>query len=195
MSTPAVDYDALAQQAGATNASAQPAQPQSQNGVDYDALAAQSGALPSEQTESETDPKKTGEITNDVGNKVIVPKDGEDFADTMKRAVAHYQSMTPEQRQSAINKETATIPGKAATVIGAAPVIGAGGAAALAAPGEVVQAVRAIPGITETLLQHAESKAAEWAAQYPHLISLAGKLGIPTSTAAVLGWLYHNSKK
>src|SRR5262249_23025556 len=30
-----------------------------------------------------------GQQTNDVGNTVIVPKDGESFADTMRRAAAH----------------------------------------------------------------------------------------------------------
>ena len=43
-------------------------------------------------------PRKTGEITNDVGQKVIVPKDGESFSDTMKRAVAYHKSLTPEQQ-------------------------------------------------------------------------------------------------
>jgi len=58
----------------------------------------------------------------------------------------------------------------------------------------VVGGIRAIPNITEALLNHAETKAGEWAAQYPNLIKIASHLGIPTSTAAVLGWLYHNSK-
>lgn len=80
-------------------------------------------------------PSTTGEIKNDVGNTVIVPKDGESYLDTIKRAVAHSQSMTPEQHQAAFDKEVKTMPGKAATVLGAAPVIGAGGAAALGAAG------------------------------------------------------------
>ena len=37
----------------------------------------------------------SGEVTNDVGNTVIVPKDGESFADTMKRAAAQGQKTTP----------------------------------------------------------------------------------------------------
>jgi hypothetical protein len=143
----------------------------------------------------ENDPSKTGEITNDVGNKVIVPKDGESFADTMKRAVAYHNSLTPEQRQAAIDKELKTMPGKVATTLAAAPVIGAVGSGLLAAPGEIAAGVRAIPGVTEALLKHAETKAAEWAAQYPNLISVAKALGIPASTAGVLGWLYHNSKR
>ena len=55
---------------------------------------------------------KPGEATNDVGNTVIVPKPGESFSDTMKRAAAYGQTVTPEQ----INAEVATAPKKAGTV-------------------------------------------------------------------------------
>jgi hypothetical protein len=92
----------------------------------------------------ETDPRKTGEIVNDVGNKVIVPKDGENFADTMKRAVQHYQSLSPEQRQAAIDKEVKTMPGKAATTLAAAPIIGAAGTAGGAAINEVATALPSV---------------------------------------------------
>ena len=57
-----------------------------------------------------TGPGVTGEITNDVGNKIIVPKDGEDFGDTIKRAIAYHHSLTPQQQQEAQDKETATTP-------------------------------------------------------------------------------------
>ena len=157
------------------------AQPSGSNsgGVDLSA-----GLVPNAQTQPQ------GQQTNDVGNTVIVPKEGESYQDTMQRVLAYGKTVT----QADIDKEMQSAPAKVAEVVAAAPVIGAGGAAALAAPGEVVQGVKAIPGITDALLQHAEQKAGEWAAQYPHLIALAGKLGIPTSTAAVLGWLYHQSK-
>jgi hypothetical protein len=56
----------------------------------------------------------TGEQINDVGNPVTVPKEGESFSDTIRRGVARYQQMTPDQRQQAISKETATIPAKVA---------------------------------------------------------------------------------
>lgn len=72
----------------------------------------------------------TGQITNDVGNQVIVPKDGESFSDTMKRAAVQGQKTTPDQ----INSELASVPGKlpalAAGVVGASaavPTIAAGG--------------------------------------------------------------------
>ena len=91
-----------------------------------------------------TDPRKTGEIVNDAGNKVIVPKDGESFADTMKRAVQYHQSLTPERRQAAINKEVATMPKKTAQTLGAAATIGVAGPAALATTGEAVEAIPSV---------------------------------------------------
>ncbi len=74
-----------------------------------------------------------GQVTNDVGNTVIIPKQGESFADTMKRAAAYGRTVTPEQ----INAEVATMPGKAATTLAAAPAIGAVGAAGLTGAGEL----------------------------------------------------------
>ncbi|HEX3740041.1 MAG TPA: hypothetical protein VHV29_09980 [Terriglobales bacterium] len=67
-----------------------------------------------------------GQVTNDVGNTVIVPKNGEPFADTMKRAANQGGKTTQPQ----IDAEMATAPRKATEVLGAAPVIGAVGAAA-----------------------------------------------------------------
>jgi hypothetical protein len=101
----------------------------------------QNGGLPPgytlEQPGQASTQSTPGEIKNDVGNTVIVPKDGESYLDTIKRAVAHSNSMTAEQHQAAFDKETATMPGKAATVLAAAPVMGFGGAAALSAAGGV----------------------------------------------------------
>jgi hypothetical protein len=87
--------------------------------------------LASEKAEAKA--AQAGQVTNDVGNTVIVPKDGESFADTMARAVKQSQSTTQDQ----INRELATAPKKAAQVLAAAPAIGAGGVTALAAPGEM----------------------------------------------------------
>jgi hypothetical protein len=194
MSTPAVtpQSDPFAEFGGASTGNANPQAKPSQPQPAPDPFKEFGGV--SVDPETKANPQQTGEITNDVGQKVIVPKDGESFQDTMKRAVQYHQSLTPEQRKAAINAETATIPKKAAQTIAAAPAIGAVGTAALAAPGEIVQGVRTIPGITDALLKHAETKAGEWAAQYPNLIGVAKALGVPTSVAAVLGWLYHNSK-
>jgi hypothetical protein len=131
---PQTNDDALAAQFGAVDTTNQSQPPQTQTpeqgqGVDDDALAKQFGAVTVE-PRVETDPRKTGELVNDVGNKVIVPKDGESFADTMKRAVQYHKSLTPQQQQAAIDKETATIPAKAAQTLGAAATIGVVGPAA-----------------------------------------------------------------
>ena len=92
------------------------------------------------------DPRQTGEITNDVGQKVIVPKDGESFSDTMKRAVAYHKSLTPEQQQAALDAETKTIPAKAveAGIGGPLAAVGsyAAGAMGLAGAGAVADAAK-----------------------------------------------------
>ena len=100
--------------------------------------------IPDQNDSTKATPQQTGEITNDVGQKVIVPKEGESFSDTMKRAVQYHQSLTPEQRKAAINAETTTIPKKAAQTLAVAPAIGAGGTAALALPNEVAQALPSV---------------------------------------------------
>jgi hypothetical protein len=114
MSTPTVDYDALAQQYGGDSA------PASGQNVDYDALAKQYGAISSE---------TPGQVTNDVGEQIIVPKDGESYQDTIRRAIARGKTV----QQSDIDKEMATAPRKVAAVLTAAPVVGAAGAAGIAA--------------------------------------------------------------
>lgn len=98
---------------------------------------AEFGAVPIQSdAQTSNDPRQTGEITNDVGQKVIVPKDGEAFADTLKRAVAYHKSLTPEQQQAALDAETKTMPKKAAQTLGAAATIGVVGPALLATAGE-----------------------------------------------------------
>jgi hypothetical protein len=90
--------------------------------------------LASEKAEAQA--AKTGQLTNDVGNTVIVPKDGESFSDTMARAAKQGQSTTQDQ----VNKELETAPKKAAQTLGAAAGIGVVGPAALAAPGALYDA-------------------------------------------------------
>ena len=75
--------------------------------------------------------------------------------------------MTPQQ----VNAELATAPGKAATVIAAAPTIGAGGAAALAAPGAIISGAG-------RLIQMSEAALHEYAEAHPLLVKLAAHLGI-----------------
>ncbi len=79
------------------------------------------------------DPAETGITKNDDGSFVITPKDGESFSDTMKRAAAAGKNVTPQTIQSQAQKGVKLAP----TVLAAAPVAGALGTAALAAPGEI----------------------------------------------------------
>jgi hypothetical protein len=118
-----------------------------------------------------------GQQTNDVGNTVIVPKDGESFSDTMKRAAAQGQQTTPDQ----INREIATMPGKVATTLAAAPAIGAAGTAALAIPGEVADfalhhlAGNVLPGMEAQAAKQTLIQALPKVAQFAKTM---GELGI-----------------
>jgi hypothetical protein len=82
-----------------------------------------------------------GQVTNDVGQQVIVPKAGESFHDTMQRAVALGKQRVKEgSQQTAIDAETKTIPAKTAETLGGAAGIGVAGPALLAVPGELAGA-------------------------------------------------------
>jgi hypothetical protein len=72
----------------------------------------------------------------------------------------------------------------------------AAGEAALATGGAIAggAAIRALPGVGEALLTHAEEQAGQWAAKYPHLVALGAKIGIPTGATALLGWMIHQTK-
>jgi hypothetical protein len=122
-------------------------------------------------------PDSTGQVTNDVGNAVIVPKDGESFADTVNRAVAlTKQRQAAGTQQQAVDAETATIPAKTAETVAAAPLIGAGGTAALAAPGEIASGAEKFLQISEKALEHLGEN-------YPQLTKLAAKLGYGAGAA------------
>ena len=114
----------------------------------------------------------TGEQQNEIGKTVIVPKDGESFADTMQRAAVQGRKTT----QQDISDEMKTAPRKVAQVLGAAPVIGATGAAGLAAPGEM-------GGAGEALFHLSESKLDTFAKAYPHLYKLAELTGAGSGVA------------
>jgi hypothetical protein len=86
------------------------------------------------------DPVEQGLTKNADGSFVVTPKDDESFADTMKRAAAMGKTVTPAQLQSQTQKGIKQIP----TVLGAAATAGVAGPAALAAPGEIPGAVKAI---------------------------------------------------
>jgi len=100
--------------------------------------------LPADFDFNQAQPPTPGEITNDVGNTVIVPKEGENFSDTMRRAAAQGKKTTPEQ----INREVGTMPGKAATVLAAAPAIGAVQTAGEALPGVLMHTAEGVKAVT-----------------------------------------------
>lgn len=68
-----------------------------------------------------------GEQIGYSGLKDIVPKEGEDFADTMKRAIEYGKTLTPED----IKRQEAADLKRAPLVLAAAPAIGFAGEAAL----------------------------------------------------------------
>jgi len=115
----------------------------------------------------------SGQMTNDVGNTVIVPKPGESFSDTMARAAQQGRATTQDQ----INKEVATAPGKAATVLAAAPLAGAGGAAGLTGMGELVANS---PEIGKAVIKHLMEQGQIFKFPAGRAIEyyLAGKLGL-----------------
>jgi hypothetical protein len=143
MATRAVDYNALAQQAGAVNSAPPPQanQPAPTAATDYDTLAAKFGAV-----DQPTASDQSGQIQNDVGNTVIVPKNAgtsaeESFSDTLARGVAlGKQRKAAGTQQSAIDAEMATVPKKTAQTLGAAAAVGVAGPAALAGAGEATAA-------------------------------------------------------
>jgi len=143
---------------GVVNAS--PSSPKDPNSFSLSELTNDEQTTPSA---VENDPRKTGEIVNDVGQKVIVPKDGESFADTLKRAVAYHNSLTSKQQKAALDAEAATMPKKTTETLGAAATIGAVGPAALAIPGEVAEAVPAV--LTHTI--EGVKAIGAWAAKNP----------------------------
>lgn len=169
MTTPAVtptQPDPFAEFGGASTGNATPqtapAQPAAQP-TQSDPFAEFGGVKVEPDTKETTDPRKTGEIINDVGQKVIVPKDGESFSDTVKRAVAYHKSLTPEQQQAALDAEAKTAPKKAIQTLGAAATIGAVGPAVMALPGEIAEAVPSV--LTHTI--EGVKAIGTWAAKNP----------------------------
>jgi hypothetical protein len=125
----------------------------------------------------------SGEQLNDVGNRVIVPRPGEEFADTMKRAVASGKTVTQPQ----IDAEMKTAPAKVAQTLTAAPVIGAAGAAALTgADLGAYQAMRGAGYAVEALKDILPSKAT--ADQIFKVGKIVRDLGL---TAASGRYIYH----
>lgn len=139
---------------------AQPAQPVQPTQSDP---FAEFGGVKAEPDTTTTDPRKTGEITNDVGQKVIVPKDGESFSDTMKRAVAYHKSLTPEQQQAALDAEAKTMPAKAVEAGIGGPLAAAG---TYAAGAMLPVASAALPSVLMHTTEGVKALGA-WASAHP----------------------------
>lgn len=153
----------------------------------------------------------TGTETNDLGKAVIVPKDGESFEETMRRAAASGANVT----QQDIDDEMKTAPRKAAEVAVAAPAIGATGAAALAAAGEAGSAAkgtyeaasRALKPITDVAMEQwqllksnpklytewAIHQAVKWTIEHPK--QAAELAGLGSGMAAAVKYLAGAGKK
>lgn len=138
-----------------------------------------------------TDPSVTGEMMHPAGYKIIVPKDGEEFGDTVKRAIAYQRSLTPEQQQDAMSKELGSTPGGAAKKVGgtlaAAGAIGFLGPALMAAPGELAIEGHALlaAGIRTLVpaLTAGTAAVGEWAEAHP----VAAKAIVETLKLATAG--------
>jgi hypothetical protein len=165
-------FDQVSQQI-ASGQNGQPSQPQSRSDV-FDQVAAQQSASP--QSAPNAGNEQAGQQTNDLGNTVIVPKDGESFADTMQRAAAFGKTAT----QSDINKEMASAPKKVAETLAAAPAIGAAGAGLLAVPGELSAVGSQTVNAARALLQ-----------SHPEAARVIGKMLL---TGALGGDIGHSAK-
>ena len=93
-----------------------------------------------------------GQMTNDVGNPVVVPLPGESFENTMKRARDRFQSLSSEEQQQEIARETRPkdLAIKTGAALGGAATAGIAGPALLAIPGEAASAAltRLLPALT-----------------------------------------------
>lgn len=139
-----------------------------------------SGSLPWEEAaQQQAPPDTSGTTTNDSGSTVIIPRAGESFDETMRRAAAFGQ--TAEAKSQAQKESTPQNLGtKAAETLAAAPAIGAAGTAALAGVGEAGQAGI---GAAEKVLQISEQALEHLAENYPQLTKLATKLGYGAGAA------------
>jgi hypothetical protein len=124
----------------------------------------------------------SGQVTNDVGQMVVTPRDGESFQDTVNRAKALQKGREASgTQQTALDAETATIPKKTAQTLAGAATIGAVGPAVMAVPGEIADfalghlAGNVLPGMeaqaAKQTLIHALPKVAQFA-------KTIGELGI-----------------
>lgn len=189
-------FGQLAAQDQARQQHDQAASSQNQGDI-FSQIAANGGTVPQEQA-----PDTSGQITNDIGKTVIVPKDGESFADTMDRAIAQGKKTT----QQDINDELKTAPKKVAETLVAAPAMGAAGAAAIAGTGEagamagrltqaalqpikdaIVEELPYLKSSPGLYVEHIAKQALTWAMENPDkVLKMAAGSGVLAAAAKVL---------
>lgn len=198
------------------NSSPAPAAASQSNGVTLDFSKAQP-LYPTAPPTNE-DASTTGQMTDEAGKTVIVPKEGESFDETMSRAVEQGKKTTPQD----IQDEMKGMPGKVAETMAAAPAIGFGGTAAIAGAGEVGNAVKAVgagaigaasrelqpivdaikqeftylQSSPDLYLEHIGQQAIKWVTQNPgKALNAVGKVGTGAVIAAAVKWLLSNKSK
>jgi len=97
-----------------------------------DAMKAGAAVIPIDPAQMAGNRVAPGESRDDIGNRIIVPKQGESFEDTMNRAADYGKTVTPAQIAAQAKQGFRDDAG----LLAAAPILGAGGAAALAGSAE-----------------------------------------------------------
>lgn len=180
-------FGQLAQQETANQQHDQAAAQQNQGDI-FSQIAANGGNVSQEQT-----PDTTGQMTNDVGNTVIVPKEGESFEDTMNRAVQHGKTLVDKGQLTAegskeVGQEVASSPKKVAATLVAAPAIGAAGAGSITG---VSEATGAAARVANTALQPVKDAIVE---ELPYLRS-SPALYLEHTAKQVVKWVAENPDK
>lgn len=204
MSSPDI-FGQLASQDAANQQHDQAAAAQNNSGDIFSQIASNNGNVPDNSAPS-------GQVKNDVGATVIVPKDGEDFYDTINRATQRVKEH-PQEVQADIAKETTAknIAAKTAETLTAAPTIGAAGAAAITGAGEagsmalragkaalepvkdaIVEELPYLRSSPSLYLEHIANQVVKWVAENPDKA-----LGLVRNSAligAAVKWLMSNAE-
>ena|ERR1700679_396198 len=128
----------------------------------------------------------SGEAKGDTGSTIIVPKDGESFADTVKRATDRVKQ-NPQQVEKEIADESTpkNLASKTAETLGGAAAIGFGGPALMATPGELAGMAKAATGELLPALTKGVKAVGEWAEAHPTMAKLVME-GIKDSALGAL---------
>jgi hypothetical protein len=142
---------------------------------------------------------QTPQVTANDDNPFLKPLPGpsaqaDDDNPFLKPLPAPQSSSSSEPDATVAVPDAGRIPGVMSFGNKVTPAQAAGGLAAGAVAGAAPLAISEIPGAFEALASHADEQIGAWAAKYPHLVAIGSKLGIPTATTALLGWMIHSAK-